>query len=519
MNYNTISDLVEGEAAKRPDDVFLLSVEEGTRYTYAEVDDRTDAVAGALQDRGVEQGDVVGAALSNSLEYALLMLAGAKLGVTVASIEPEYTEELVQYAVDVTDATVVCFDETTRSTVETLDDGSIDFFVGFGGEDGTADTVPFASLSGSGAEVTGVSPSFSTPYHISFSSGTTGDPKPLLLSQHFWVSLGDAIARNLETNAADRYFANLTMAHGNPYLGIFAALNTGASVAIGAEFSASTYWDEVRSVGATALITHLKPTDILLERATEADKNNPAEAAAFLTGPQAGPFLETFDIERGITGYGSMEAGGLCSINPVTRAKASEITENMVGADREEFTVAVVDEDDTLLPPGEPGEIVVRPEAPHVMFERYYGMSDRTLEALGNLWYHTGDIGYKNEDGELYFIGREDDAIRVQGRYVPITRIEAVVAGVEGVIECAIVGVPSERGDEELKAYVTTHPDVDVTPSEIVDHCHRELADVNVPRYVEFIDEFPRSEALMKIQRNQLSEWGVRGAWDRRAEQ
>jgi acyl-coenzyme A synthetase/AMP-(fatty) acid ligase len=298
------------------------------------------------------------------------------------------------------------------------------------------------------------------------------------------------------------------MYHGNPLFGILGGLIQGTPVTV-TSFSASTYWEQVRDHGATVLVLHFTPANILLNKATDYDAVNPARTAAILTSNLFVDFIDTFNLESGAVAYGSIETG-LTNYYPVDKEDIESVPENILGPTRHSFRVEVVDETDEVLSPNEEGEIVVRPEEPQVLFEEYYNMPGKTLESFRNLWYHTGDIGYKDEQGNLYFIGRKKESIRVRGNFVPIKYVEETLNDFEGVEECAIIGIPSEIGEEVVKAFIKTDGTTKITPEDVKEFADKNLTSYMVPRYVEFIDEFPRADSMMKIDKQALREREVK---------
>ena len=147
----------------------------------------------------------------------------------------------------------------------------------------------------------------------------------------------------------------------------------------------------------------------------------------------------------------------------------------------------------------------------------YINKPAETLQAWRNLWYHTGDVGFLDADGYLHFVGRQAHWVRVRGENVSAFEVEKVITAHDAVADCAVVGVPAELGEEDVKAYVQVAAERSATPEEIVEWCEARLAYFKVPRYVEFVDQFPRTITKQEIARHALRERGIDGAWDRRA--
>jgi carnitine-CoA ligase len=178
--------------------------------------------------------------------------------------------------------------------------------------------------------------------------------------------------------------------------------------------------------------------------------------------------------------------------------------------------VKIIDKEGQEQSPGVQGEIIIR--NPATMIE-YYKDPTKTAETKVDGWIYTGDIGYKDEDGYVYFVGRLKEVIRRRGELIAPNEIETVINSLDSVAESAVIGVPSAlgTGEEEVKAYIQLKPDKMLKPEEIITYCAAKLAAFKVPRYIEFRNEFPRS-AVGRIQKNILKkEQGnlIKGCYDR----
>ncbi|MDG2114892.1 MAG: AMP-binding protein, partial [Actinomycetota bacterium] len=172
------------------------------------------------------------------------------------------------------------------------------------------------------------------------------------------------------------------------------------------------------------------------------------------------------------------------------------------------------------VPPGEQGQILLRPTDTNSMMLEYINKPAETIAAWRNLWYHSGDIGYLDDEGYLHFVGRQAHWVRVRGENVSAFEVEKVLSAHESVEDCAAVGVPSELGEEDIKVYVQLVECADtdsLDPQSLVAWCADQLAYFKVPRYVEFVDEFPRTITKQEIERHALRGRGVGDAWDRDA--
>ena len=172
--------------------------------------------------------------------------------------------------------------------------------------------------------------------------------------------------------------------------------------------------------------------------------------------------------------------------------------------------ILIVDEDDNPVPANTTGQLLLRPKVPNTYMMEYINKPKETLAAWKNLWYHSGDLGYLDEDGYVFFVGREAHWIRRRGENVSAFEVEKAITAHEAVVDCAVVGVPSDIGEEDIKAYVQVSKEVE--PLELIEWCKARIAFFKVPRYLEFVTEFPRTMTKNEIARHELRELGVGNA-------
>jgi long-chain acyl-CoA synthetase len=160
--------------------------------------------------------------------------------------------------------------------------------------------------------------------------------------------------------------------------------------------------------------------------------------------------------------------------------------------------VVVVDENDQPVPVGEVGEVIAR--GPNIM-RGYYNMPEETRATLRDGWLHTGDMGRFDEDGYLYIVERKKDLIIRGGFNIYPRDVEEVLNSHPAVLEASVVGVPSERMGEEVKAFVVTRSPVDAET--LMAYCRQSLANYKTPSQIEFINALPRN-AVGKIDKKEL---------------
>jgi crotonobetaine/carnitine-CoA ligase len=275
------------------------------------------------------------------------------------------------------------------------------------------------------------------------------------------------------------------------------ALAAGAALVVADRFSASRFWDQVREAGATVVNFIGMMMPVLAKQAeVESDLNN--RVRLFYGSPALAPeFLQAFQERFGtdiIVGFGMTETcyGTIERIGDRRRANSS-------GLPRQHPDSAFVNEiriaDDSGNPVGANviGEITI--SNPATMLG-YWRNEEQTRDALRDGWLFTGDLGWLDDDGFLYFVDRKKDVIRRRGENISSQQVEDAIKDHPNVLDCAVIAVPSELGEDEVKAYVVPRPGAAVQPDEVVLWCADRLAYFKVPRYIEMRDEFPRTPSL-----------------------
>ncbi|HYA35634.1 MAG TPA: hypothetical protein VEF03_08435, partial [Candidatus Binataceae bacterium] len=164
------------------------------------------------------------------------------------------------------------------------------------------------------------------------------------------------------------------------------------------------------------------------------------------------------------------------------------------------------------LAPGKVGELVFR--HPKGQLSHYHKLPDATAEAYRGGWFHSGDLAKTDDDGFFYFCGRKKASMRRRGENISAWEIETVVNEHPAVLESAAYAVPSEMGEDEVKVAVVLRPGVSLKPEELLDFCTGRMAHYAIPRFVEFVDDVPKT-GTQRIQYAALKERGIGNAWDR----
>jgi crotonobetaine/carnitine-CoA ligase len=504
------------QAEAIPDLPFLVSDE--LSCSYGEADARVDAYAAGLAARGVGRGDTVAFLLESGVDYVLLALAANRLGAIWVPNNVDYKGAWLREALVGSRARVLVAEGHLLPRVAELGELPLERVLvrGAGDAELSAPREPLAALAEAGA-----APPEPESLHygdtaaILWTSGTTGRAKGVMQSHNVWIKAALNGAATSDLRAGDVIYSCLPMYQSAAWVAnVFRALVTGVPCAVDARFSAGEFWQRCRHFGATMTFT-LGAMHIFLWRAPERpdDADNPVRVASCIPMPAEleEPFKKRFGIESISQGYGQSEAFTLFARTPGRRWKA-----NCLGATQPGVEIRLLDDEDREVRPGEVGEICVRPLEPYAIMNGYFGDPDATLRAFRNLWYHTGDLARRDEDGDWFFVDRKADYIRYKGRNISSFAVEAAVAAHPEVAQAAAHGVVSEElaSEAELKVALVLEPGAEVTAEEIARFVNDTAPYFFVPRYIEIVPELPMTPTG-RVQKFRLRERGVtEGTWD-----
>lgn len=323
---------------------------------------------------------------------------------------------------------------------------------------------------------------------IRYTSGTTGKPKGIMHS-HLHMLAKSAVQNGiLEFSEGDILYSPFPLHHNLSSInGLIGALQVGGTMISAERFSASRYWPEIRETGAT--IGHILPPmlPILLNQPPHADDRN-HRIRYLWTTPRREDFCARFEVDV-VNSYSLSEVGTI-AYRRDGGIEGSAVT----GVPIAEMEVRIADGLDRPLPTDRDGEILIRTHHPYRMLLGYYNDLPATMRAFRNLWYHTGDCGLIDADGQLHFLGRMGDTIRRRGVNISSEQLTAEINRYPDIELCAVIGVPSELGDEEILAAVMLKPNapaLDSVAPAVVAFLTDRLPHDHVPRYIEFATSLP----------------------------
>ena len=460
--------------------------------TFSELFDNAELLARELSNNGIKAGDVVGHAMSNSLDFVISYLALCRLSVTTALVSAKYQKQELDGIVD--HIRPACF-LADRAVSKKLTDKFESVKSSDLSWNKTFDTLKVLRVEGRNNEVSdsGVKrPDFDSfrerPVLIKFTSGSTGLPKAVGLSVRNVLAEAGNIKETLDLTSSDVILASVPISHSYGFdLGVLAMLRSGARLVLREGFIPRMILRDIKEAGVTIFLGVPSMYRFFLE--TRLEKMPDFSGIRYFlscTAPLGTEIINAFEAKFGALicqHYGSSETGAATNHVP---EKISGRRES-VGRGMKNVTVEIVDEEGNPLPCGTEGEVRISGESVAV---GYLMGKPEARDSLKEGFYRTGDIGYLDEEGFLFLVGRVDQLINVGGHKVAPNEVISVLERFPAVREAAVVGAKNKDGEEFVYAVVTLSGAA--TEGEIFDHCRSQLADYKVPRRIEIVEEMPR---------------------------
>ena len=517
----TLGRVLEEQAVAYGDRVFLDFM--GTSfYTFKQIDEHANRFANAFLEKGIIKNTKVAVLLPNCPEYLYCWFGLAKIGAVMVPVNVAQKGELLQHILDTSDTEAIVVDISLLERVRDIEAklSKVTQLLVLGWRDGIEQgRVSVASLddfmTASSAAPSSVDIKHSDPMTILFTSGTTGPSKGVVMSHHYYYYAARTIGGAMSIGPDDTLYTCLPLFHVNAQVcTVLAALLFDAKVSMYQRFSASTFWQEVRSSKATVFLALGAMGNILAKAPLDPeDQNNDVRLAMVVPPPKSlEDFENRFNLRVVYETFGMTEG----VVTPPTIAEPRR--PGCCGRPTESVEVRIVDDDDVEVAPHSVGEITMRPREPYTMMSGYYKMPEETLQVFRNLWFHTGDLGYLDHDGYLYFVGRKKEAIRRRGENISAFEVEQIVNQHPSVLESAAIAVPSELSEDDLKIVVVLNDGEQLEPADLISFCEERMAYFMVPRYVEFWPSLPKTPT-QRVEKYKLQQEGNSPAtWDREKE-
>ncbi|GAA0628863.1 ATP-dependent acyl-CoA ligase [Sporichthya brevicatena] len=492
--------LIADLAEKEPGRTFIEEID-GPTHTYGDFHDSVRRWADGFAAVGVQAEAVVATMLPNNITSYRCWLGLSWLRAIEVPINPQFLGQTLAYPLNHSRAEVLVIAERFVERLDLLRDSLPHLrTVVVPDATGALPDLPWRVLSGEEFLANGIQASYSTPrYHdthaVIYTSGTTGPSKGVLQP---WVNLhGMAWGMFPDDNPANydngAIFTCWPTFHSSGKFGMVAAPMFDLRMVFREGFSLSAFWSDIRKYGCTHAPL-LVVSGLLMnepERADDAD-NPLVRVGMYPLIPAFRDFERRFGV-RVSAGFGNTEVGWAATTSAPADHKVN-------GRPAPGYHIRIADEFGEALPTGTVGEILVRHDKPWRLNKGYLGMPEATADAWRDGWFHTGDAGRFDEEGNLYFVDRLKDSLRRRGHNISSFEVEAEALAHPDVVEAACVGVPSELAhendavkDDDVKVFVVLAEGSTLTGEQLVEFLLPRAPKFMVPRYVEIVPALPKT--------------------------
>jgi long-chain acyl-CoA synthetase len=486
-------------ARREPDGVAFVEADTGRRVTFGEFERRANACAAALRDRGLDAGDTLAILATNGVEMYVAHFGALKAGLVTLYLNADLTSEALAYQLRDGDADAIVRDPELAPKLAAFDDDLDPTITTAASGD---DAVPVAMLAETEAAPPDVTPDpgpdEDDPALVLYTSGTTAKPKGVV---HSHRSYTHGVVNTLvggDVRRDDVQTGVLPLFHIHQDLWTKAAFCVGATTVLYDDFDPGPFCRSLAEHDVTYVNLMASMYRRLLDDEVDVDAPSVRRCVHGMPMEMAvrERVVDAFDANLQKV-YGQTETLVTTFLDPRWQF---EKPGNYVGEATPFADVAVMDEDGELLGRGETGEIVVR--GPSVM-QGYLNRPAASAAAWTDGWHHTDDLGRVDEDGVLLFVDRKGDMIKTGGENVASIRVEEALLDHPAVAACAVVGLPHDRWDEAVTAFVRIEDEASATDADLRAHCEERLAPFERPKSVVRVESFPYT-ATGKIAKAEL---------------
>jgi len=498
----TISEMLARNARLYPDDSALVELRpgQGTRRetTWREFDNRANRVANMLADRGVGEGDRVVHVMMNSIAWLEVYFGIIRTGAWAVPLNYRFNAADIKYCVDISEAKAMVIGEEftdriteVRAGLPTVTDY---LFSGQDLPDGMQDLED--ALDESSVQPLDVPLGGDDTCGLYFTSGTTGDPKPIVLTHRNMEFAAMTEQRHHYQQREDNFILIPPLYHAGAKMHWFGSLLVGGRATILTEVSPQTIFSAIeRERGTIAWLLVPWTQDILgaLDRGELRISDYDLSSWRLMhIGAQPVPpslvhrWKEYFPEMQYDTNYGLTEASGPGCVH---LGIENEHKVGAIGRAGDGWQVRIVDDQSHAVTPGENGELLVQGDG---VMKEYYKNPARTAEAIRDGWLYTGDVARTDDDGFIYLTDRKKDVVITGGENIYPVEVEDVIQGHPKVHDVAVIGIPDERLGEIAAAIIDPVPGETLTEEEVGRFCEERLPRYKRPRRI-FFDHVPRN--------------------------
>ncbi len=532
--YETIGTYFERIVQRYPDEEALVVCHQNIRWTYAQYNEKINALAAGLLNLGIKPGDRVGIWAPNCVEWCLTQIATAKIGAVLVCINPAYRLYELEYALNKSGCraivTAECFKtsdylgmllelapeikEGKPGYVQSKVLPELEMVISLGSNTDQG-FLSFSDLCVAGTEsdyqtLAALSQSLQADdvINIQFTSGTTGSPKGATLTHFNILNNADQTAQGMHFSQQDRLCIPVPLYHCfGMVLGTLVCITSGATAVFpGDYFDAKTTIETVAKERCTAL--HGVPTMFIAE--LELDNLSDYDLSSLRTGIMAGASCPIEVMKRVINEMHMAEvliAYGQTETSPINHLTATDDSldkrVSTVGRVAPYLEVKIIDDNGRVLPIGEKGELCCRGYA---VMHGYWQDKEKTVETIDSAgWLHSGDLAVMDEEGYVDIVGRKKDMIIRGGENISPREIEEFLYTHKAIQEVQVFGIADEKYGEQVCAWIQLKEGQDSSETDIKDFCKDNIAHFKIPAYIRFVDSYPMT-VTGKIQKFKMRE-------------
>ena len=506
-----LRNLIDRHAAERGGKEFVL-FSNGEVWDYTRLRHNVRRVAASLQALGVRQDDFVLSWLPNGPHALVVWFALNYIGAVYVPVNISYRGRLLAHVIRNSGARLMIADARLADRLVEVETAGLDTIVTVSGPPpvlagvrGLTEEALSAASDQPADPARDVMP-WDT-HAVIYTSGTTGPSKGVLSSYRHLGATTEGLDTIVES---DRALVNLPLFHVGGTNAIYRMLMRGASIALVESFDTATFWDTIRATRSTSMTLLGAMIPFLMKAPPNPrDRDHSLRQAIMVPLSEDAPaFTERFGVDI----YTVFNMTEICC--PIVSERNPDVPKTC-GRVRAGFAARVVDGNDMEVPIGTVGELIVRADEPWTMNHGYHGNPEATARAWRNGWFHTGDAFRRDAAGNFFFVDRMKDAIRRRGENISSFEVEAEIGAHPKVREAAVVGVPSEFGEDEVMAIVAPMPGAEFDPVELISFLSLRLPHFMVPRYVRLLPDLPKTPT-QKVEKHVLRSEGITDdTWDR----
>ncbi|MCK0754347.1 AMP-binding protein [Chromohalobacter japonicus] len=526
----TVPKLVSERAAKSSGSLFVKEIN-GKEETYGKFIHNSKILSSFLYKTGVQPGERVAILANNSIPALHAWLAANLLGAIDVSINTGLRGQPLKHVLNASSPKIIIIDSELVGSLAELEDGitrletllilddrnDIDLTKTWLGRLSIARyTEAIEKFNFEQIDFPVVRPSDIAS--VIFTSGTTGPAKGVMMPHAHVCLLALQTIYEARINESDVYYSVHPLFHiAGKFMGVLAILAAGGKLILDKKFDATSWLDNICDNKATISIAHGPMIEMIYAQGPrKADQENSLTRLLCCPLPKGigKEFVERFNVYP-IEMWGMSEIGCPCWTSQQDRFIPGSCGRVLSGW----YEVMIIDpRDDSPVPSGEVGEIVVRPKHPWTMMTGYIGMPEETVKSWKNLWFHTGDLAYQDDEGNIFFIDRKGDRIRRRSENISSYEIESAARKYSNIKDCAAIGVPSAyESDDDIMLYIVSQPGIRIVPEELLGFLANNLPHYMVPRYIEAVSELPRTQTN-KVKKGELRLRGFNdNTWDRKS--